>query len=119
MKFIKTTLLVAVLLTGCVHPTAVKPLPTGAVDRVDADANQALQTVHAFLASVSASPHTLTPAQLRALDTANKAANAAFLAEQAYHNAGGGNASVLNAAVSAAESALTTLQTSISKSATK
>lgn len=112
-------LTILLLTTGCAHTVkALTPLPIGAVDRVDADANQALQTVHAFLASVSASPATLTPTQLRILDTANKAANTADLAEIAYHKAGGGNASILNAAVAAAESALTTVQASLTASAT-
>jgi hypothetical protein len=104
------------LATGCLPKVVQTPAP-GAVDTTDSIANQTLQTLYAFQAKVSTDVQSgavaLTPAQRSALDTANKALNTAVLAEQAYHNAGGGDASILNAAVTAAQSAFTTVQGSL------
>jgi hypothetical protein len=122
MKKLIALVLPLALLAGCAHPGAVAPLPAGAVDQTDAAANQALQTIHAFLAKVSADVQAgaiaPSPTQRAALDTANKALNAASLAEQAYHSSGGGSASVLAAALASAESAFSTVQTSLVASAT-
>ena len=122
MKKLIFLILPLVLLAGCVHSGMVAPLPAGAVDQTDATANQTLQTIHAFLAKVSADVQSgaIAPSatQRAALDTANKALNTASLAEQAYHSSGGGSASVLTAALTAAESAFSTVQTSLVASAT-
>jgi hypothetical protein len=116
-------------LTGCKIGAATPPPPpaAGAADAVDSHANQVLQTIHAFLAKVSADvlsgAITLTQAQRNILDTANKATNAADIAEQAYHAAGGlaggGNQAVLNSTLTSAQSAFNTAQASIASGITK
>ena len=111
-------------MVGCVHPgaatvpaNATAPLPAGAVDQVDATANKDLQAAHAFLATVASDVQsgkvTLSADQLRILDDADQAVNVASTAEKAYHNGGGGDASVLNAALAAAMKAFTAVQSSI------
>jgi len=103
----KLALLAVLILAGC-HVTAAPPPapPVGAVDSIDAAANTALQPAHAFALSISTSIQSgklqLTQAQLDAMNALNGLLNAADLAEQAYHKAGGGDASALNAAVAAA-----------------
>lgn len=102
-------------LQGCAH-TVTAP-PPGAVNAIDGNANLVLQPIHAFLLSVSTDVQsgklTLTATQREVLDTANKAANTADAAEIAYHNGGGGDASVLNAALAAVQSAFAAVQASL------
>lgn len=113
MRKIRTSiaLIIVLCLAGC-HIAAPTPAtaPTGAVDSIDAAANLTLQPAHAFALSVTTSVQSgklqLTQAQLNALNALNGALNVADAAEIAYHNAGGGNASTLNATVAAVNSAL-------------
>lgn len=112
----------AVVLTGCTRPVtaaAPPPLPIGAVDQVDAKANQTLQAVHAFLGSIANDVQSgklqLTQAQRTIIDDADRAANVADAAEIAYHNGGGGDASVLNAALASAQKAFTAVQSALGK----
>jgi len=111
------------LLASCHATSPTPPLaPTGAVNSTDAAANLALQPAHAFAASLSASVQSgklqLTQAQLNTLNALNAALNTADAAEIAYHDAGGGDASTLNAAVVAVTTAFTNAQ-SVFNSITK
>lgn len=78
--------------TGCMHNathTSPATLAPGAADATDANANQTLQTLHAFAAGLSTSIQngtlSLTATQRSAVDTMNKVLNTADLAEQTYH----------------------------------
>lgn len=124
MKILRLALLTSslILAIGCVHPVAAPAnLPAGAVDWTDANANEALYPIHQFLlrwdTDIAAGKVQLTPSQLDGLNIANKAVNVADLAEKAYHNAGGGDAAILNAAVAASEAAYNTIQASLAAAA--
>jgi hypothetical protein len=112
-------LMFALALTGCAPKQPVMAtLPAGAINQVDAQANRALQTVHAFMknttADVQAGKIRISAAQLQAIVDVNTALNAADLAEQAYHNSGGTtDATALNNAVSAAQAKFQAAQTAL------
>ena len=100
-------------------------LPTGAVDSVDANANEILQPAHAFAAALTAAVQstdpnvhiTLTATQLTALEDLNKALNFADPLEQAYHalpNAA--NANALKAASATVSTDLSTVESGLSPS---
>lgn len=100
-------LMLTICLFGCHVSAVAPPPPPGAVDSIDGNAYKVLAPIHAFAASVSASVHSgklqLTQTQLDSLNALNGALNVADAAEIAYHNAGGGDASALNAGLAAAQ----------------
>lgn len=128
MKFLRrlglavATVVIAVIVLfltspiGCARAAAgpQPPPPVGSVDVVDAHANQILQAAHAFMHDLSTDVQSgklqLSDALRQQVNKVNHALNVADAAEQGYHNAGGGDAAALNAAVAAAEAALTPLQ---------
>jgi len=109
------------LVAGC----AVKanaPLPAGAVDAVDANANLILQPAHAFALDVSTAILSADPAQHIELTAAqknvvldlNKALNIADKAEIAYHaSATPDGAALLKSSVAAVQTALVAAQAAI------
>jgi hypothetical protein len=105
--------------SGCALKTAkvAAPLPIGAVDPVDANANETLQAAHAFAllitTDVQSGKLTLTASQRSVVNKLNLALNTADAAEIAYHKAGGGSASVLDASLTAATNALLQVQTAL------
>ena len=122
-----TLLMGSILISGCGR-TATASAPQaapaiGAVDQVDQKANQDLQAIHAFLATVADNIRVgqlvLSSDQVKIVDNADRAANVAQAAERAYHAGGGGDASVLNAAMAAAQSAFSAVQSTLSQNLTK
>lgn len=85
-------LLSLTLIVGCKLNTG--PLPAGAVDSIDATANEILQPAHAFALTISTAvlstdPNVhveLTPAQKNVLLILNKSLNVADKLEIAYHS---------------------------------
>ena len=109
-------------MAGCAH-RANAPLPAQAVDAADANANQVLQTVQAFSSRVSAD---IISGKIRVSDgvkntmeTLNKSYNKAYPIEQAYHNAGGGNAGELAAAIQAVKEAFSSAQSVVAAATIK
>lgn len=113
--------LLVLALGGCRAVNA--PLPTGAVDQVDASTNSILQAAHAFAsdltqAVLSIDPQVhieLTTPQKQLLVNLNKALNIADSLEIAYHkNATSTTASALQAATAKVQMALSAAQAVIS-----
>jgi hypothetical protein len=83
----------ALSVVGCgiraATPATAPALPAGAVDSVDAKANQALQTIQAFMTPVVRDIQNgklaVSPAQRSAVNTLDGLYNKAIVAEQGYH----------------------------------
>lgn len=107
---------------GCKTVTAGTPataptLPAGAVDQADATAYQTLKPAHDFAESISADVvngklHP-TATQTQAIIALNKALNVADHAEQVYHNAGGGSAAAMSAAITGVLNAWASTQSAL------
>ena len=111
-------------LAGCAHQvqaTTPAPPPVGAVDQNDADANRILRAVHDFQAKFSADIQAgkIHPSQevRDMVNRLNDAVNKASTIEQAYHNAGGGDASQLKAEVAAVQQLFLTTQAQVQATA--
>lgn len=109
-----------VAIDGC--KTANTPLPAGAADSVDANANEILQPAHAFAltlsnAVLSTDPNVhieLTAAQKNVLIVLNKSLNIADALEIAYHGAPTpANANALQSASKTVEQNLASAQSII------
>jgi hypothetical protein len=107
------------LLAGCATQAT---LPTGAVDSVDANANEILQPAHAFAVTITAAVQStdpnvhieLSPAQKTALIDLNKALNLADALEIAYHGTPtAANANALKAAAANVSTAFGTVQSTL------
>lgn len=127
-----TALLVigCLIITGCgiraTTPATAPPLPAGAADETDARANQALQTIQAFMKpivrDIGSGKLQATPAQRSAIDNLDGLYNKAIVAEQGYHacmltpgttQAACLATSALTGALSNAQSAFTAAQTAL------
>lgn len=87
--------LCAMTLAGCVHPAtgvpaAPPPLPAGAADATDANANRVLQTIQGFMTpivtEIKAGRLVLSPAQRAVLNKLDDYYNKAAIAENDYHH---------------------------------
>ncbi len=91
-------LIATIAFVGCGHLVTAStppPLPAGAVNQIDADANSLLQAAHAFASRITSAVQStdpsvhieLTDVQKNLLIQLNIALNTADPLEQAYHNA--------------------------------
>lgn len=118
----KRFLIISVLfLSGCVHQVNA-PLPSGAINQLDATTNSLLQTAHAFAARVSSAVQSTDPnihielsaTQKGLLNALNRSLNIADPLEQAYHASGApSSASALQSAANDVKSKLTAAQSGI------
>jgi hypothetical protein len=122
MKKITVALLAAVLCltaVGCAKKTTTAtPPPPGAINSTDATINEALQPIHAFVASMvsqsNAGTVTLTANQKALLNKLVTDVNAADTLYQAWHAAGGaGSTTQINAAITTAQGDQTALNAAI------
>ena len=121
MKY--TLLCIALVLAGC--KTASAPLPTGAINSVDATINESLQAAHAYVtqwqtdvackvASTACTPHTPTAAETTLMGKVATDLNIADPLYQQFHtalaaNPGAGEPANLAAALAAVTSDLANL----------
>lgn len=93
--FLCMVLSLVCIFAGCKAVNAPAPLPIGAKDAIDANANEVLQAAHAFAAEISTDIQTTDPArhieltstQKKVFETLNRSINLAAVAEQSYHQA--------------------------------
>lgn len=123
VKILKALALAAVLMAGCKAVNA--PLPAGAVDAIDANANEILQPAHAFAQTITAAVQStdpnvhieLTAAQKGILIALNKSLNVADTLEIAYHaNPVAANAGALTSAFQTVQTNLVSAQSTITVS---
>ena len=122
MKIAHTLVLAAAMMATVGCKTVTAKLPVGAVDTVDATANEILQPAHAFALTItnavlSTDPNVhieLTAAQKAILVDLNKSINIADTLEIAYHaHPTAANATVLQAATATVQTNLSAAQVAI------
>lgn len=91
-RMLLAVVLVPCLLTGCIHQaqsSTAPPLPAGAADATDANANRVLQDIQAFVTpfarDIKSGKLQATAGQRDALNTLDGYYNKAVTAEQSYH----------------------------------